>query len=85
MPNKPSIDNILYMTIILLIASLVGLNIYMVFRFNQAMVVRPKQVLESIEQRLSVTPEMVMQRLDEIEASHMKWVEEHRATSERKE
>ena len=78
MVSKDRIDKILYASVIVLIFALVSLNIYMVVRFNQVMVVRPKQVLESIEQRLVVTPEMVMQRLNEIEASHMKWVEEHR-------
>ena len=84
MLNKDRLDKSLYMTIVALIVALVSLNVYMVVRFNQEMVVRPREVLETIEERLQVTPQMVMQRLNEIEASHMKWVEENRAISERK-
>ncbi len=77
-------DKILYTAVLMLVFGLVSLNVYMIMRFNDAMVVRPKQVLESIENRLAVTPEMVIQRLNEIEKSHKKWVEEHKAISERK-
>lgn len=78
MLNKDRLDKSLYLFVIALIVSLVALNVYMVVRFNQEMVVRPREVIETIEERLAVTPQMVMNRLNEIEASHMKWVEEHR-------
>jgi len=40
--------------------------------------VEPKSVLKAIDERLEVTPKMVMERLDRIEREHMKFVQEHR-------
>ena len=78
MAAKDKINSVLQGTIMVLIVALVSLNLYMAYKFNTALTIRPKQVLETLEKRLVVTPEMVMHRLDEIEASHMKWVKEYR-------
>lgn len=78
MAAKDKIDSVLQGTIMVLIVALVSLNLYMAYKFNTALTIRPKQVLETLEKKLVVTPETVMHRLDEIEASHMKWVKEYR-------
>lgn len=78
MAAKDKIDSVLQGTIMVLIVALVSLNLYMAYKVNTALTIRPKQVLETLEKKLVVTPEMVVHRLDEIEASHMKWVKEYR-------
>jgi len=54
------------------------LNVVMVWQFNSKLSIQPRDVLRAIDERLDVTPKQVMERLDRIEAQHMKFVREHR-------
>ena len=45
--------------------------------------IQPKDVLEALEKESSYTRQQVMDRLDQIEHEHMRYVEEYRKTKEK--
>jgi hypothetical protein len=49
---------------------LAALHVGFIYHFNSRLSVKPKEVLMELEDRLAVTPAMVLEKLEQIERDH---------------
>lgn len=65
--------------VVVTLSVLCVLNIALAWQVQTKLRIEPKNVLETLEQKLEVTPQMVLDRLAEIERRHAVYVEQLRS------
>jgi len=69
-------EQTLHKAVIVSLIILCCLNALLAIQVQTKLTVQPKDVLDVVEEKLEVTPQMVMKRLDEISAKHAEYMKE---------